>query len=272
MSKVPKNGFPNLPDCSCSNQTPQKPVTIVKSDCLPSADNVQIRLLQLVSSLTCGMGSSIDSPIIFLCNPDSGDIVIVRYKFSFIDGQQTNIPVDAWNLNGTPYTGDITLLVNCSSGGGGGGGGIGLAEYFICDNGLQKIVSLCGTSCGTVVVSFLLLNRLPTAAPSDWNKVTLGSCLDLRQVLTPSVGTFATIGVASSLAVPINTIRKGLVVTNTSGNLISLGLDVAAVLGSGITLNANGGVWEMDEFTFTTGFVFAIAAGAGSNLAIQEFV
>lgn len=45
----------------------------------------------------------------------------------------------------------------------------------------------------------------------------------------------------------------------------------AAVLDAGITLFANGGVWEMDAATFTTGAIYAIASGAGTKVAIQEF-
>jgi hypothetical protein len=43
------------------------------------------------------------------------------------------------------------------------------------------------------------------------------------------------------------------------------------VLNSGITLSANGGSFVMDEYTFATGAINAIAGGAASNLAIQEF-
>jgi len=64
--------------------------------------------------------------------------------------------------------------------------------------------------------------------------------------------------------------RKGLTLVNTSGNTISLGLGAAAVLNSGITLLA-GSSWSMDEYSFNLGAINAIASGAGSNLAIQEF-
>lgn len=89
--------------------------------------------------------------------------------------------------------------------------------------------------------------------------------------LTASSPTFATVGVASASAVASNASRKGLVLTNTSSNTISLGLGATAVLNSGITLTPRG-VWVMDERTFTTAAVNAIASAASSNLAIQEFV
>lgn len=90
--------------------------------------------------------------------------------------------------------------------------------------------------------------------------------------LTASSPTAASVGVASAAAVAANTSRKGLTLVNTSANTISLGFGAAAVLNSGITLLANGGTFVMDKYTFTTAAVNAIAGGAASNLAIQEFV
>jgi hypothetical protein len=89
--------------------------------------------------------------------------------------------------------------------------------------------------------------------------------------LTPASPTVNTVGVASAQAVAANANRKGLVLTNVSGNVISLGLGVAAVLNSGISLMPNGGVFVMDPFTFSTAVVNAIAAAASSTLGIQEF-
>lgn len=79
------------------------------------------------------------------------------------------------------------------------------------------------------------------------------------------------VGVTSTSVLSANSSRKGLVLTNTSNRVISLGLNgVPAVLNSGITLQP-GGIWVMDSYTFTTGAITAIASGAASNLAIQEF-
>jgi len=87
---------------------------------------------------------------------------------------------------------------------------------------------------------------------------------------TGNAPTAVSVGVTSATAVASNSSRKGLVLTNTSNRVISLGLNGnAAVLNSGITLQA-GGVWVMDSYTFTTGAITAIASGAASNLAIQE--
>jgi hypothetical protein len=78
------------------------------------------------------------------------------------------------------------------------------------------------------------------------------------------------VGVASGSVLASNVNRKGAVFTNTSANTISFGLNgSAAVLNSGITLTPYG-VWMMDEYTFTTGAITAIASAAASNLAVQE--
>jgi hypothetical protein len=88
--------------------------------------------------------------------------------------------------------------------------------------------------------------------------------------LTASAPNTTSVGVGSGQVVAANANRKGLVLTNLSVNNISFGIGVNAVIGNGITLTPNG-VWEMDQFTFSTAAINAIASGASSNLAIQEF-
>lgn len=88
--------------------------------------------------------------------------------------------------------------------------------------------------------------------------------------LTGSSPAVASVGVTSSSAVASNASRKGLVLTNLSGSNISFGIGSAAVLNQGITLNPNG-TWVMDQYTFSTAEIFAIASAASSTLSIQEF-
>jgi len=89
--------------------------------------------------------------------------------------------------------------------------------------------------------------------------------------LTPEVPTSATVSTTSIQVVPANVNRTGLVLINTSNGTISIGIDSnAAVINKGITLNANA-IWEMDEWTFTTLAINAIASGSNKVLAIQEF-
>lgn len=92
-----------------------------------------------------------------------------------------------------------------------------------------------------------------------------------KTALTASAPAVASVGVASAVAVAAAATRKGLILTNTSQETISLAFDAAAaVLGSGITLFP-GGIFKMDEHTFSTAAINAIASAAASTLAVQEF-
>jgi hypothetical protein len=90
--------------------------------------------------------------------------------------------------------------------------------------------------------------------------------------LTASASSAVTVGVASGLALAANISRKGLYLTNThTTNRISIAFGSTAVLDSGITIFSKQTFW-MDEFSFSTALINAIASGASTNLAIQEFV
>ena len=100
---------------------------------------------------------------------------------------------------------------------------------------------------------------------------------NLHAVVDPSASVgnapvAVSVGVATGVALAANTARKGAAFINTSSNYISFATGAnAAILYSGITLNPNGGVWVMDQYTFTTGAINAIASGAASNLSVLEF-
>ena len=91
-----------------------------------------------------------------------------------------------------------------------------------------------------------------------------------RSALTANSPTFATVGVASAQALASNTSRKGLTITNTSSNTISIAFGATAVLNSGITLTAYAS-FSMDEYSFSTSAINCIASAVSSNLSIQEF-
>lgn len=60
--------------------------------------------------------------------------------------------------------------------GGGGGSAVATIEYFICDNGTQKIVQICYDGCSVISVTFLTLDRVASTAPADWGDVVAGVC------------------------------------------------------------------------------------------------
>jgi uncharacterized membrane protein (DUF2068 family) len=106
----------------------------------------------------------------------------------------------------------------------------------------------------------------------DAGNVTVsGGALSVTKTpLTATAPTAASVGVTSAQVVAVNAARKSLVITNLSTNLVSIGIGAAAVLNSGITL-APYGTWTMNEWTFSTAVINAIASGASSAIAIQEF-
>ena len=82
------------------------------------------------------------------------------------------------------------------------------------------------------------------------------------------------IGDTVAQILPFRYSRAGLTLTNVSENFITIRLDGTANIDmySGITLTPGGGVWTMDEYTFTNEKIYARATGAGSTLCIQEFI
>ena len=82
----------------------------------------------------------------------------------------------------------------------------------------------------------------------------------------------ASVANSSTTIVVENLQRVGLVLMNLSAGTIYLGINNTAILGSGITLLPDGGVWTMDEYNFVKEQINAIAHSSGSLLSIQEFV
>lgn len=146
------------------------------NQCFPPQNTFEQCILKFLQQFNFAFGNTKDSAGGFLCTPDTAIPVFVRYSFSTSGAsQQTSIITDAWNLDGTAYSGDKTLLIACT-GGGSSGNPLALVEYFICDDGVQKIVSICGTACDTLTVSYLLLDRTTSTEPVDWDAVTAGDC------------------------------------------------------------------------------------------------
>lgn len=112
-------------------------------------------------------------------------------------------------------------------------------------------------------------NNITSTAITSGTKQALNTTSE-KVPLTVSSPTTATVGVATGVVIATNANRKGLTIVNVSANKVSFGLGVSAVLNSGITLYP-GGVWVMDEFTFTIAAVNGIASAASSVVSIQEF-
>ena len=107
----------------------------------------------------------------------------------------------------------------------------------------------------------------PVVVASDQSSIPTHSRASLTAVAT----TFTTVDMADSTVVAANANRKGLVFVNLSDSLISFGIGTTALLYEGISL-LPGGVWEMDEYTFSTAAIHAIAeTGSANFLSTQEF-
>ncbi len=85
-----------------------------------------------------------------------------------------------------------------------------------------------------------------------------------------AIDTFATVGVAPIVVLAANMYRGDTDLINTSSNWIYLGRGNAAIVGSGEALAPRGGSYHIGTDNMFEGIIYAIASGAGSNLAISE--
>src|SRR5512133_3637925 len=106
-------------------------------------------------------------------------------------------------------------------------------------------------------------------ATSPANPLPVG----LDQPITPT-STVVAVGVATAEALAANANRKYVLLVNDSDTTVYLGLGVAAVVGQGIRLSANGGSLELDAGSgWYVGAINAIHGGTGAkNLLITEGV
>jgi hypothetical protein len=134
---------------------------------------------------------------------------------------------------------------------------------------IGSITTLPALVAGSAIIGKVGIDQ---TTPGTTNKVSIGTdgIVSTKTALTPSAPATASVGVASASAVAANSSRKGLIITNLSNNIVSLGLGATAVLNSGISLSPYG-TWSMDEFSFCTSAVNAIAGAAASTISIQEF-
>lgn len=78
------------------------------------------------------------------------------------------------------------------------------------------------------------------------------------------------VGPVSGTLVSANANRKGLIISNVGAFRFSLAFGTAAGLDAGVTLYP-GDTWQMNEYSFSTATVNAIASGSSGLGAFQEF-
>ena len=82
--------------------------------------------------------------------------------------------------------------------------------------------------------------------------------------------TFATVGAVSTLVLAANVNRVDCDFVNDGDEACYLARGNAAVIGSGIRLNANGGSYRIGTNNLFYGEIYAICAGGQLNLSISE--
>ena len=84
--------------------------------------------------------------------------------------------------------------------------------------------------------------------------------------------TQAGVGTSSVIIVAENVSRAGIIVTNISDGTVYLGIGQTSTLRAGIVLNAGGGAWSMDDYTYSKEAITGIGHAATLTVAFQEFV
>lgn len=164
-------------------------------------------------------------------------------------------------------TGTLSWVRATQAGGGGGGGAVTVADGADVTQGAIADAAVTTNAAGTLSAK---LRGIVAILSSVWDSTNSLLKVSTKFALTASAPTFATVGTSSASAVAANASRKGLTLVNTSANRISLGFGATAVLDRGITLYP-GGSFFMDEYSYSTATINAIASAAASNLAVQEF-
>lgn len=149
-----------------------------------------------------------------------------------------------------------------------GSGNVSPAADTAARSQFQRITD--GTNTATVKAASTAAVASDTALVVAISPNSAGAIVSTKTDLTPAAPTAVSVGITSASAVSANANRKGLSIVNTSINRVSLGFGQTAVLNSGVTLFP-GGVFTMDEYSFDTAVVNAIASVASSNISIQEY-
>lgn len=98
--------------------------------------------------------------------------------------------------------------------------------------------------------------------------------MDVKQAAqTYAAPTFATVGVATGVVLAANASRRMAIIVNDAADDVYLGIGAAAVVGSGIRLNANGGSVQIGGWgglILSTQVINGISNTAGQNVTVHE--
>lgn len=85
---------------------------------------------------------------------------------------------------------------------------------------------------------------------------------------SPITNTSVTVGTTSTLVLAEAAGRLLVTLTNDSNETIYISLNAAAVMNKGIRINANGGMYELNQNNLYKVAIYAICASGGKNLCI----
>lgn len=88
--------------------------------------------------------------------------------------------------------------------------------------------------------------------------------------ITRVTSTFATVGIVSTLVLATNRRRVDTEIVNDGDETVYLARGNAAVMGSGIRINARGGSYRIGTNNMFYGEIYAICATGQLNLTISE--
>lgn len=175
----------------------------------------------------------------------------------------------------SPWITNITQFGGTNVSTGTGAGGAGIPRVTVSSD--SSITNISGT------VSLPTLASTSTKQSDGSQKTQIvdgsgnvigsnGNYLEVysKMPLTVNAPFTVSVGVTSTTFLASNASRKGMCTVNTSNATVSYAVGTAAVLNSGITLYP-GGTWCMDEYSFATGQINAIASAAASGVSGQEF-
>jgi len=88
--------------------------------------------------------------------------------------------------------------------------------------------------------------------------------------ITTVIDTFVAVGAVSTLVLAANASRQELDLVNDGDEAVYVARGAAAVMNSGLRLNANGGSYRMGTDNLYHGAIYAICAGGDVNLCVSE--
>jgi hypothetical protein len=186
----------------------------------------------------------------------NGTVVVTSGNITLTAGTANIGNVNAYQAGSWNVTGNVTLTAGTNN--------IGNVSV----NNFPAVQPVSGT---VTVVSSNAANLLANVTITNFpaSQVVSGNVniITSSGALSPSSYTVNTISVVILAA---NTNRKGLILTNTGNNTVSLGFGNVAVSNAGVVLYP-GGTFNMDAYSFTTSNVNAIAVVANTVVGIQEW-